>query len=94
MNTTDPATKQICSKVWVNVYDNRLTDEEVRRLAALHNTQNVGSRRTKWFERVISCRKRLYSMAGKDIETDEVPEGTTTWKKTCQFAYTHGETVC
>ena len=75
------------------MYDSTLTDEQVRRLAANHNTQNVGSRPTRWIERVRSCREWLFHTAGRDIKRDEVPDGTTEWKKSCQRMYIAQGTV-
>ena len=57
--------KKSLEKVWVNVYSSKLSDEEIRRLASKHNTENQGNVQTKWFERVTACRHWLYHMAGK-----------------------------
>lgn len=74
-------------RVWLSIYDDRLTDEQVCRLAAKHNIHNTGSRQTKWLERVSSCRDWLYLMNQKDVNQDETPSSTTAWKKACQMMY-------
>ena len=81
-------TQKLLEKVWVSVYDSRLTDEQVCRLAAKHNLDNQGSRQTKWTDRVAACRQWLYKLAKADIDNDDTPESSTEWKKTCQSMYT------
>ena len=68
--------KTALQKVWVNVYSCKLSDEEIRSLASKHNTENQGSIKTKWFERVTACRQWLYHVAGKDFHQDEIPAST------------------
>lgn len=79
--------KTALQKVWVNIYSSKLSDEEIRRLASKHNTENRGSVQTKWFERVTACRQWLYRVAGKDFHQDETPASTREWKKACQTMY-------
>ena len=79
--------KTVLQKVWVNIYSSKLSDEEIRRLASKHNTENHGSVQTKWFERVTACRQWLYRVAGKDFHQDETPASTREWKKACQTMY-------
>ncbi|KAK3724037.1 hypothetical protein QZH41_020314 [Actinostola sp. cb2023] len=86
-DTTDPSRKRLFAKVWVSVYDNTMSDEQVRKLAAQHNSQNVGSRETKWVERVQTCREWLFRLAGKNAE-DDTPNVSTEWKQSCQRMYT------
>lgn len=86
-------TSKQLEKVWISVYDNGLTDEQVCRLAAKHNIENTGSRQTKWLERVTTCREWLFHMNKKDIHTDETPPSSTAWKKACQTMYLEGGKV-
>ena len=86
-DTTDPSRKRLFAKVWVSVYDNTMSDEQVRKLAAQHNSQNFGSRETKWVERVQTCREWLFRLAGKNAE-DDTPNVSTEWKQSCQRMYT------
>lgn len=83
---TEDASKQL-EKVWINLHDHGLTDEQVCRLAAKHNIDNTGSRQTKWLERVTTCREWLFQMNNKDVHTDETPTSSTAWKKACQMMY-------
>ena len=89
---SEDASKQL-EKVWINLYDNRLTDEQVCRIAAKHNIDNTESRQTIWLERVTACREWLFQMNNKDIQTDETPPSTTAWKKACQMMYLGGGKV-
>jgi len=68
--------KQELEKVWVIIYDNQLSDQEIRRLAAMHNVFNVGSMNTPWMTRVHSCREWLYTYLGKNIILDDTPPST------------------
>ena len=43
---SEDASKQL-EKVWISLYDNGLTDEQVCQLAAKHNINNTGSQQTK-----------------------------------------------
>jgi len=85
--------EKLLQKVWVSVYDSGLSDEQVCRLAAKHNTDNQGSRQTKWVERVVACRQWLYQMNKKDYEKDDTPASSTAWKKSCQTMYTPSDKV-
>ena len=93
------ANEKLLEKIWINVYDSRLTDEQTCRLAAKHNTDNHGSRQTSWMERVATCRNWLFKKAKADPEHDAVPASSTAWKKACQQMYMgpgkvkHGYTV-
>ena len=89
---SEDASKHL-EKVWISIYDNRLTDEQVCRLAAKHNIDNTGSRQTKWLERVTTCREWLFQMNNKDFHTDETPPSSTAWKKACQMMYLEGGKV-
>lgn len=80
--------QKLLEKVWVSVYDSRLTDEQVCRLAATHNLNNQGSKQTKWTDRVVACRQWLYKLANADIDRDDTPESSKEWKKACQSMYT------
>ena len=79
--------KKALEKVWVNIYSSKLSDEEVRRLASRHNTENHGSEQMKWFQRVTASRQWLYHMNGKNFHQDENPGSSREWKKACQTMY-------
>ena len=79
--------KKALEKVWMNIYSSKLSDEEIRRLASKHNTENQGSVQTKWIERVTACRQWLYHVTGKDFHQDETPASSKEWKKACQTMY-------
>ena len=83
---TEDASKQL-EKVWINLYDHGLTDEQVCRLAAKHNIDNTGSWQTKWLERVTTCSEWLFQMNNKDIHTNEISPSSTAWKKARQIMY-------
>lgn len=85
--------KKALEKVWVNIYSSKLSDEEVRRLASRHNTENHGSEQTKWFQRVTTTRKWLYHMNGKNFHQDETPGCSREWKKACQNMYFSSDKV-
>ena len=85
MLSEDPS-KQL-KKVWINLYGNKLTDEQVCQLAAKHNIENTGSWQTKWLERVTTCREWLFQINKKDVAHDETPPSSTAWKKACQIMY-------
>lgn len=80
--------KKLLEKVWVSVYDSHLADEQVCRLAAMHNLNNQGCKQTKWTDRVVACRQWLYKLADADIDRDDTPESSKEWKKACQSMYT------
>lgn len=92
--SSDETLQKVFGRSWANVYDNTLSTEQVRILAAQHNYQNVGSRPTAWIDRVRTCREWLFGMTGRDSKVDEVPEGSTEWKKSCQRMYVPPGTVC
>lgn len=78
-------------KVWVSVYDNQLTDEQIKRLSFMHNSLDEGSRPTQWFERVKICRSWAYALAKRDNE-EPTPNSTKEWRQSCQNLYTvHGK---
>ena len=93
------ANEKVLEKIWINLYDNCLTDEQTCRLAAKYNTDNHGSRRTSWMERVATCRNWFFKMAEADPEHDALLASSTAWKKACQQMYMepgkvkHGYTV-
>ena len=72
------------AKVGIQLYDNKLTDGQIKRLAALHNMTNVGSRKTTWAERVHACRQWRFEKEGKNKDVDEVPQSSLQWRKDCQ----------
>lgn len=74
-------------KVWVNIYDNSLSENQTLRLAANHNLGNVGSMTTPWVSRVHACREWLYKQARKNINVDETPASTQAWRQECQLMY-------
>ncbi|KAK3718613.1 hypothetical protein QZH41_004593 [Actinostola sp. cb2023] len=73
-------------KKWIDVYDQDLTNEQIRRLAAVHNMAKQ-SLATNWITRVHSCREWLYTMSKNDMEQDETPQSSSEWKKQCQKMY-------
>ena len=94
MAAQDEKLKKVLDKVWVNVYSSSsLSDEQVRRLASRHNTENVGSKQTRWMERVTACRQWLYHVARKDYTQDDTPPSTTEWKRACHNMYMANDKV-
>ncbi|KXJ07828.1 hypothetical protein AC249_AIPGENE13527 [Exaiptasia diaphana] len=84
-NVSDAHRKEL-EKVWVHIYDNQLTEDEIRRLAAIHNIGNVGSMTTPWMTRVHACREWLYKSASK-ILTKMKRHHQQAWKIECQSMY-------
>lgn len=79
-------------KVWVSVYDDLLSDEQVKRLAHMHNSLDEGSRKTSWFDRVKACRSWAYRMAGVTAE-ESTSDTSTEWRKSCQRMFVSSEKV-
>ena len=84
---TNEKEKRGLEKVWVNIYSSKLSDEEIRRVASKHNTENQGRVQTQWFERVTAFRHWLYHMDRKNFEEDETTASTSNWKRACQSIY-------
>ncbi|KAK3730457.1 hypothetical protein QZH41_016436, partial [Actinostola sp. cb2023] len=87
VSNMSPQHAEILKKVDVVVYDNTLTDDQVRRLACTHNSRNTGSKQTSWVQRVIACRTRLYEMEGLQYARDKTPTGSKEWKQLCRETY-------
>ena len=68
--------KKKLAKFGIQLYDHKLTDRQIKRLAALHNMTNVGSKKTTWTEKVHTCRQWRFKMEGKNKELDEVLESS------------------
>ena len=60
------------ANVGIQLYDHKLTDGQIKRLAALRNMTNEGSKKTTWTEKVHACREWRFEMEGKNIELDDV----------------------
>lgn len=75
------------------MYDDKLTDEQVKRLAHIHNHMDEGSRKTQWVQRVQTCRRWAYEMAKKTYEEDPTPDSTHAWRKSCQTMFVASEKV-
>ena len=74
--------KKALEKVWVNIYSSKLPDEEVRWLPSQHNTENHGSKQTKWFHRVTAGRQWLFHINGKKFQGVEkgLPDYVLVWR--------------
>ncbi|KAK3729701.1 hypothetical protein QZH41_015432, partial [Actinostola sp. cb2023] len=86
-----PLYADILNKVSITIYDDTLSDDDVRRLACMHNLRNKGSSKTKWIERVVTCRRVLYEMAKVQYSVDETPPRSKEWKEMCREIYVDDE---
>ncbi|KXJ26083.1 hypothetical protein AC249_AIPGENE6470 [Exaiptasia diaphana] len=78
----DPSLSARLDKVWVSVYDDKLTDEQIKRLAYMHNCIDEGSRITPWIDRVKTCRAWAYRLAKRDLD-EPTPDTSSEWRKSC-----------
>ncbi|XP_028516386.1 uncharacterized protein LOC114575537, partial [Exaiptasia diaphana] len=86
----DPSLSARLDKVWVSVYDDKLTDEQIKRLAYMHNCIDEGSRITPWIDRVKTCRAWAYRLAKRDLD-EPTPDTSSEWRKSCHRMFVSSE---